>query len=142
MLTDLNNYDLLDLSFASNWSETKKAELIVGFTEALGNYIAQKLSLQTDASIDEEFKKLLQNTALTEEQVVSFYKKQIPNIEEKIDQFALEFKREFLINVYQRKLDNAQNEEEKAKWQELVLQAERDNWNYVAQNLPNLVKLE
>jgi|SRR3989344_2378848 len=139
MITDLAKYDLLDLLLAGSWPEEEQAKTVIRFTDALAEYVGEKLSEQIDAKIDEDLKQLLQQSTTTPEQVMAFYKEKIPGFEEKLDSLFLEFKKSFLVQVYEAKLEALRTHNQPdliSLWEQILNSAKNDEWENTMNLLP------
>jgi len=163
-LADLGKYDLLDLILASSWPEEKKADTVLKFNYALSGFLSEKLSSHFDEKSDQEFFELLKKPDITEQQVKDFYSSKVPDFEGVIDQLVLEFKKMFLMKVYQNKISELKKSlsgmekamekektdiqtnlmrmigDESSTYEQMLLYCEQDNWDKVwelIQTLPH-----
>lgn len=151
MLQDIVKYDLLDLIVMDTQPEEIQADTVLQFTRALGGYVGQELSKYFTDKDTQEFQALLQNEHITPDEIVAFYKKKLPDINTKLQDLMSQFKRMFVIMVYENKVKELQatldasfpndpigQEIQKAKkselenWQKVFGLANKDNWNEVA----------
>ncbi|MEW5805485.1 MAG: hypothetical protein AB1721_02040 [Patescibacteria group bacterium] len=148
MKQDLAKYDLIELLAGESWPETEQAKVVIGFTRALSGYVAEKLNPYFKDEDADELKKLAEQPEITPEQVIDFYKTRLPNLEEVLDEAILELKKIFLVDVYQRKInefeqklaqadeDNRPAFESQLKaWQSALEFSQQDDWDKVKQVL-------
>jgi len=97
----------------------------------------------------EELKKLLARKDLTPNEVIDFYKSKVPNLEETFGNFILEFKKMFLLMVYngkikelESKIPSIQDEDINTmetntlkSWKQILEFAKRDDWDKAQQVL-------
>ena len=163
-LADLGKYDLLDLILGSSWPEEKQADTVLKFNYALSGFLSEKLSSHFDEKSDQEFFELLKKPDVTEEQVKDFYTAKVPNFEKTIDELVLQFKKTFLLKVYQNKVNQLRGSlkgmektmekertdvqtnlmrmigDELSTYEQMLLYCEQDNWDKVwglIQTLPH-----
>lgn len=162
MLSDLAKFDLLNLTLAETWPEEKQADMVLKFTAALSGYLGENLNQYFDEKAEEEFEKLAQDSTITPERVIEFYKTKIPHLEEIIDDLVLQFKKIFLLKVYENKVGQLKKEmedfrkaqgedkdeiklqlfemkaQELADWEQVLLYAQNDDWEKVSQTLEKI----
>jgi hypothetical protein len=133
-LIDLTALNLFDLILASSWPDEKQYEIgqlyMQAFSEALINAVGREL----DKKDFEAVQKLLQDPAITPESLMQFYTDRIPQLEEKVVMLALSFKKSFVLDVYQNKLDEYNNSDDRTgleAWEQVLKDAQADNWNEV-----------
>lgn len=146
MLQDLAQYDLINLIAAEAWSEEEKAKVVLDFSEALSGFLGERLNPLLTEEDDLAFKQMLQKPDLTQEEVMEFYHLRIPNFEERLESATLEFKKMFLLMVYEKKIkeldqqiQDPKNEEIKPfllatrqAWQQAYDFGRNDNWHEAA----------
>lgn len=137
-LTDLADLDLIDLILGHRLSEEKKEELLKtyqeAYTVALGNAVSRDLT----AEDSDEMAKIMAKPDLQPEEIEKFYTDRIPHFAAKITLLALEFKKKFVISVYQNKIEEYKNSDNKqglAAWEQVLMDAQQDNWNEVSRIL-------
>lgn len=146
MIQDIANYDLIDLSMARKWPEEEQAAMVLGFNEALGGYITENISKYFDEKSNEEFKVLIKDPGITEEKVIEFYNTKIPNTKTVIDRIMLDFKKIFLLKIYENKVNELKSSNETqdtgllSKWEGLLVSAQQDNWTEVFEQISRLDK--
>lgn len=162
MLKDLAKYDLIKLSLAETWPEKKQADMTLRYANVFAGYLNQRLASQIDESFDQKFNELIKKQDLTSDDVVKFYKENIPNYEETIGKIALDFKKTFLLGIYKKKADSIKSEVENLEkaysktndeiqlnllqlrqselsdWTKVLLFAEQDNWDEVYKTLQKI----
>ncbi len=89
MLSDLANYDLMQLALYDTVPAEKQEEMLTGFNQALMGYLAQNLNQYFSDESDQEYQQLSIDKNTTDEQVQDFYRKYIPNTDETIDEINL-----------------------------------------------------
>ena len=154
-LPDLKKYDLLDLILAETWPEEKQADTALKFNYALAGYLNENLSPHLDEKTEAEFEALTRDPSITPQKIEEFYKTKIPDFWEKIEQLVLEFKKMFVLGVYENKVKElkdsvlgmeqtiAQETDEARKtlyqkiksdladWEEILNTAKVDDWDRV-----------
>lgn len=137
-LTDLADIDLIDAVLGHHFSEEKQQEMLSiymqAYTVILGNAVNKELTPQDH----EEMGRLLSTPGLQPEQIEKFYTDRIPHFAAKITLLALEFKKKFVISVYQNKIEeykNSANKQGLAAWEQVMMDAKADNWNEVSRVL-------
>lgn len=148
-MDDLSQLDLFVAIGLSKASQDKKAETLNYYLLALGNYLNEKLSSHLDDKSEVTFKELLLKSSVSENEIISFYEESIPNIKDKITTYALEFKKKFIILVYEQKINELKFELNKVEkdleqflksqkinneikqWQELLEFAKGDKWDKI-----------
>lgn len=143
MIQNLAQYDLLQLIAGESWSEQEQAKTVVNFCKALAGFMGEKLNPYFKQEDGKEFQQMLQNENLTEKDIMSFYESKIPNLEETMGSIALEFKKMFLLMVYENKIKELESkipsiEDEDIKrmetntresWKQILEFAKQDDWD-------------
>ncbi len=149
MIQDLAQYDLLQLIAGESWPEQEQAETVVNFCRALSGFMGEKLNPYFKQGDDKEFQQMLQNENLTEKDIMNFYESKIPNPEETMGSIALEFKKMFLLMVYENKIKELESkipsiQDEDIKrmetntlesWKQILELAKQDDWDKAQQVL-------
>ena len=149
MIQDLAQYDLLQLIAGETWPEQEQAKVVIQFSRALSGFVAEKLNPYFKDEDTEELKKLLARKDLTPKEVIDFYKSKVPNLEETFGNFILEFKKMFLLMVYngkikelESKIPSIQDEDINTmetntlkSWKQILEFAKRDDWDKAQQVL-------
>lgn len=152
MITDLAALNLLDLTLATVWSEEHKKSLLEQYTEALASFLEEKLRSKLKLDQVLQLDELADNPTTSDEVLLGFYKKYIPNIYEVLEQISLEFKKLFLTKLYEKycmeladeikhlkqsyeknndeKLQHTITERNKSqlRWEHILKLAEEDKW--------------
>lgn len=161
MLTDLGKFDLLELALAETWEEEKQADLVLKFNQALAGYLGQNLEQYFGEGSDEALREILNDPGVTEERVIEYYKAKVPNMEETLGRLILEFKRMFLVKLYEKKAAELKErveiskqataeadgikshiikrlEQELFDWEQVSQEAKNDNWDKVYEVLQKI----
>lgn len=137
-LTDLMNLDITDLVLAHHFIEEKKQEMLSTYMEAFGIAVGNAANDELTQADHQEMDRLLKTPGLKPDQIENFYIERIPHFKAKFALLALEFKKKFVISVYQNKIEEYKNSENKqglAAWEQVMMDAQQDNWNEVSRVL-------
>lgn len=137
-LTDLMDLDITDLVLAHHFTDEKKQEMLSTYMEAFGAVLGNALNKELTAADHEEMDKLIKSPDLHPDQIEKFYINRIPHFQAKIVALALEFKKRFLLSVYKNKIEeykNSANKQGLAAWEQVLMDAQADNWNEVSRVL-------
>jgi hypothetical protein len=130
MLQDLAKYDLLNLIAAEGWDEKEQAKTVLMFSQSLAGFLGERLNQSSPASLEPAFKELLKKPELSPDEVIEFYRQQIPDLDNTLGNLILEFKKIFLTQVYQNKVQELDKQlaDPNNKEIETVLKAAKDSW--------------
>jgi len=152
MLSDLLSIDIFTLAVATDWSEEHKKGLSDQYSQALAITLEDKLRSHLSAEQVTKIDALAEDPQTTDLKIIEFYTKNIPHIEEVIENISLEFKKEFLLKLYdnyctefgeeikhlKKQPANDQTEQLIAKstqaqlhWEHVLHLAKADEWNDV-----------
>lgn len=137
-LTDLANLDLLDVTLAKYLPSDEVEDMLNTFNEAFAMVLANALENEFKPEDHQSMQDLLRSKDVTAEKIEQFYIDRIPHFQAKIVLLALEFKKKFLLNVYQNKIEEYKNVDNKyglAAWEQVYQDALADNWNEVGRYL-------
>jgi len=108
-LPDIKKYELIDLLLIETWPEKAQAEVIAKFKTALAGFLNEKLSQSIDPALDAKFQATINDPQITPEKLEDFYNTNLPDLKEQITNLTLDFKRLFVIKVYQAKTTELKN---------------------------------
>lgn len=137
-LTDLTDLDIVDLTLAKFLPQEKQDKMMDVYLESFGIILGRAVEKDLTDADREEMKQLMASPDVTSEKIEQYYRNRIPDFETKLALLALEFKKRFVIGVYQNKIEEYKNREDKyglAAWEQVYYDAEHDNWNEVARLL-------
>jgi len=102
MLSDLLHIDILNLIGANDWTEEHKSNLRQQYAQSLAAYLEDKLRDHLSPKEVEKLDTLAEDPKTSDKTLLTFYKDHITNLPHIIGQISQEFKKEFLIKVYDR----------------------------------------
>jgi hypothetical protein len=96
----------------------------------LAGFLGERLNQSSPASLEPAFKELLKKPELSPDEVIEFYRQQIPDLDNTLGNLILEFKKIFLTQVYQNKVQELDKQlaDPNNKEIETVLKAAKDSW--------------
>lgn len=130
---DLSTYDVLDLMPVAGFSDEQKGDYLYQFVSAYGGYLSECLGSQFTEEDSIVLDALLEDEDATVAEVENFFKERIPNYEELLQVAAVKFKKTFLLEFYNRMLKATKeaNHYSASFWEEIIKEAEADNWDIV-----------
>ncbi len=144
MLSDLRNYELINLLLFENMPPEAQKHLLEQFFAALAMYLAQELSQHFRDEPNAEFDALMKNPDISEKEIEEYYKRHLPNMQQEVDTKILEFKKTCLLKIYEHKLQSlkdlitkkqvslSENQTVIPIWEEIVKYTRENNWERVS----------
>jgi len=133
MKKNTETLDIFQLFPTKNWNEEQKIEIFLQFMDVFILFVFSDLSKKISSTAESELQSLLDAKAPAS-QVIAFYKTLLPDMDEMMYQKALEFKKIFLIKLYEdslKRVQDAKSTQEIEFWQTILQHAYRDEWNEI-----------
>jgi hypothetical protein len=134
--------DILKFIPSSEWSEEQKITVFLQFINVYFVYVFSELGKELSQNAERDLATLLTKKP-TATEVMDFYRTLLPNLDDNMIQKAIEFKKIFLLQLYQDKIARLQEkvstvtpnspESESLQrnisfWQALHEKAQQDDW--------------
>lgn len=134
-ILSLANYDILDLLMTSRYPEEKRGDYLLEFMRAYAGFLSEAVANILTDKDEEEMMKLLYSPGVTPEEIEQFYKERIPDYDAFLVTAALKFKKDYLLDFYKRMFEATRKQKDQSTpfWEEIVKQAETDNWERVSE---------
>ncbi len=147
-MNNITDYDLLDLIGASDWPDEKKRSTLNRYVIALIGYLNEKINNDgMGLLVEDKFSRLVKQPDITEKKLNDFFKEQSSVMLSKFNDWTGEFKRMFVLSVYQAKLIEVkkknllgdETEENSKNWEKILSLASQSEWDQVIAQIKALV---
>jgi len=134
-MNNITNFELLQLVGGTSWEEKQQRDFINKYVITLLGFINENLNGKIKSETEEYFSQIIKKTPYSEEEIKDFFKKNYPGLDQVITDLVIDFKKQFVISVYQEKIRelsaNITSDTLLIKWKKILERALTDDWEGV-----------